>query len=86
MLLSLLACATPEPLTLEEAEPPINPTLGDEVWPGTHRGSYAQASTPQAGPTTSAAAAHLDLSGTPVVVSFTAPYDDGGRAVWATAV
>lgn len=80
-----IACGPP-PLTIEQAEPPSNPTLGDEVWPGTHRSSYAQASTPLAGPETGATADHIGLSGTPVTVSFSAPYEDGSRVGWATEV
>ncbi len=76
-------CTTP----LAPNEPLCSTALGDTVWSASHRASYAQGSSPFAGPTDSAAAAseHLTLegAGVPVVMSFSAPYEDGGRAVWS---
>jgi hypothetical protein len=77
-------CLTP----LAPHEPLCSQAFGDSVWPASHRGSYAQGSSPFAGPTeaSSATSAHIALSGAgvPVILTFTAPYEDGGRAAWAT--
>jgi hypothetical protein len=76
-------CTTP----LAPNEPLCSTAFGDTVWSGSHRASYAQGSSPFTGPTDSAAAMseHLTLegAGAPVVASFSAPYEDGGRAVWS---
>jgi len=77
-------CAMP----LAPNEPLCSTAFGDTAWPSSHRGSYAQGSSPLAGPTDAAdtASAHVDLpgAGVPVIASFSAPYEDGGRAVWST--
>lgn len=77
-------CATP----LAPHEPLCSTAFGDTVWSGSHRASYAQGSSPFPGPTDSldTESAHLELpgAGVPVIVSFSAPYDDGGRAAWST--
>jgi hypothetical protein len=77
-------CTTP----LAPNEPLCSTAFGDTAWSGSHRASYAQGSSPLPGPSDSAAATseHFDLlgAGAPVVVSFSAPYQDGGRAVWST--
>lgn len=77
-------CLTP----LAPSEPLCSEAFGDSVWSGSHRASYAQGSSPFAGPTEEATATseHLEFggAGVPVVLSFTAPYEDGGRAVWST--
>ncbi|MGD8317398.1 MAG: hypothetical protein PVH76_06610, partial [Myxococcales bacterium] len=77
-------CMTP----LGPDEPLCSNGFADPVWPGSHRGSYAQGSSPLAGPITSAEtqSEHLELDGpgVPVITSFSAPYEDGGRAVWST--
>lgn len=76
-------CTTP----LAPNEPLCSTALGDTVWSASHRASYAQGSSPFAGPTDSATSTseHLTLegAGVPVVMSFSAPYEDGGRAVWS---
>jgi len=78
-------CTTP----LASDEPLCNTSFGDSVWSGAHRASYAQGSSPLAGPSDSAgtSSAHLILpgAGVPVITSFTKPYADGGRAIWSTA-
>jgi len=78
-------CTTP----LASDEPLCNTSFGDSVWSGAHRASYAQGSSPLAGPSDSAgtSSAHLILAGAgvPVITSFTKPYADGGRAIWSTA-
>jgi hypothetical protein len=77
-------CTTP----LASNEPLCSTAFGDTVWSGSHRASYAQGSSAFPGLSDSAAASseHLALrgAGAPVIVSFTAPYEDGGRAVWST--
>lgn len=77
-------CLTP----LAPGEPLCSEAFGDSVWSASHRSSYAQGSSPFAGPTEAATATseHLELNGAgvPVILSFTAPYEDGGRAVWST--
>jgi len=69
-------------------EPLCSTAFGDVVWSGSHRASYAQGSSPFPGPTDSVdtESAHLELpgAGIPVIASFSAPYEDGGRAVWST--
>ena len=76
-------CTTP----LASNEPLCSTALGDTVWSASHRASYAQGSSPFAGPTDSASTTseHLTLegAGVPVIMSFSAPYQDGGRAVWS---
>jgi hypothetical protein len=79
-------CATP----LAPNEPLCSTTFGDTVWTGSHRASYAQGSSPFPGPTdsTTTKSEHLVLQGPgiPVIASFSAPYEDGGRAVWSTVL
>lgn len=73
---------------LARNEPLCNEAFGDTLWAGSHRGSYAQGSSPFSGPTedSSATSEHIELdgAGVPVILSFTKPYDDGGRAAWST--
>jgi len=77
-------CATP----LAPNEPLCSTAFGDTVWAGSHRASYAQGSSALPGPTDSqtSKSEHLvfDGAGIPVIASFSAPYEDGGRAVWST--
>jgi len=77
-------CVTP----LAPNEPLCSTAFGDGTWPASHRGSYAQGSSALPGPTEAGrtSAAHVDLlgAGVPVVPTFSAPYEDGGRAIWAT--
>ena len=79
-------CTTP----LARSEPLCSTAFGDTVWPGSHRGSYAEGSSPLPGPTDSQTtqSAHLALPGPgiPVIASFSAPYEDGGRVLWSTVV
>jgi hypothetical protein len=72
------------PLAFEE--PLCNPTYDDTLWPGSHRGSYAQGSAAGPGPAPGAVVTpeHVELAGAPIIASFSEPYADGGRAVWAT--
>jgi hypothetical protein len=74
------------PLAFEE--PLCNPTYDDTLWPGSHRGSYAQGSAAGPGPAPGAAVTpeHLELPGAPIIHSFTEPYPDGGRAIWSSVI
>ena len=77
-------CLTP----LAPDEPLCNPALADAPWPITHRGAYAQGSSPLPGPLGSETitAQHLNLTGIPTTVAIGPQYADGGRAVWASVV
>ncbi|MEM7434852.1 MAG: hypothetical protein AAF436_06835, partial [Myxococcota bacterium] len=77
-------CFTP----LAPDEPLCNPTYDDNLWPGSHRGAYAQASNPGPGvePGATVTPEHFDLTGAPIMISFTEPYADGGRAAWASVL
>ena len=75
-------------MPLAPNEPLCSAAFGDGVWSGSHRASYAQGSSPFPGPSESAStqSAHLETpgAGIPVIVSFSRPYADGGRAAWST--
>jgi hypothetical protein len=77
-------CTTP----LAPNEPLCSTAFGDTVWSGSHRASYAQGSSAFPGPTDSATTTSEHLvspgAGIPVVLSFSTPYEDGGRSVWST--
>jgi hypothetical protein len=62
--------------------------FGDTVWAGSHRSSYAQGSSPLPGPAEAGAITteHIELPGAPIIVSFSSPYGDGGRAAWSTVL
>ena len=79
-------CTTP----LAPNEPLCSTAFGDTVWAGSHRASYAQGSSALPGPADSqtSKSEHLVLPGPgiPVITSFSAPYEDGGRAVWSTVL
>ena len=81
------SCTTPT--SADGAEPPCNPHLADSPWPGNHRGSYAQASSPFPGPQAPAERVNVDHEGfasVPVIVSFSPPYPDGRHVLWASTV
>jgi hypothetical protein len=68
-------------------EPPCNPALVDSGWGASHRGNFAQASSPFPGPTTSATVSHIQtLGAAPIVIDFSARYADGGRVAWMSTV
>lgn len=75
-------------MPLAPREPVCSSAFADATWSSSHRASYAQGSSPFPGPRDSAAteSAHLELpgAGVPVIVSFSAPYEDGGRSAWST--
>jgi hypothetical protein len=77
-------CTTP----LAPDEPLCSTAFGDTAWPGSHRGSYAQGSSPLPGPTevNTVTPEHIELPGAPIIISFSAPYSDGGRAAWSTVL
>ncbi|MEM7158730.1 MAG: hypothetical protein AAF799_38165 [Myxococcota bacterium] len=74
-------CVTP----LSADEPYCNSSLADGPWAMSHRTSYAQGSSPLPAPAADAVstAARQQVPGIPVVLATTAPYEDGGRAIWA---
>lgn len=70
-------------------EPRCNPHLAQSPWATNHRNSYAQASTPLPGVTGTADTidvAHTALTSVPVVLTFSEPYPDGERVIWASGV
>jgi hypothetical protein len=77
-------CQTP----LAPNEPVCSEAFSDALWAASHRSSYAQGSSALAGPTESSTtlSEHIDIpgAGIPVVMSFSSPYEDGGRAIWST--
>lgn len=81
------ACLTP--VAADGHEPPCNPQLAGSVWSGSHRSSYAQASSPFPGPAPGDRIRYEHtpaVLGAPIVTDFTEPYADGGRAVWFSTV
>ena len=80
-------CLTP--VAPDGFEPPCNPFLSSPVWGGSHRGSYAQASTPFPGPAPGDAVSYghtTGVLGVPLIIDFTEPYADGGRNAWFSTV
>jgi hypothetical protein len=75
-------CLTP----LAEHEPLCNAEMADSPWGTSHRVSYAQASSPFAGPIAEAGvvAEHVVLPGPPIALDFSSEYSDGGRAIWGS--
>lgn len=68
-------------------EPPCNPYLAESPWAASHRGSYAQGSSPFRGlESADARSEHIDLPGVPIQVEFSGRYPDGGRAAWGSMV
>jgi hypothetical protein len=80
---SEVTCSAPS----DPDEPPCNPALADSPWGASHRNSYAQASSSFPGPVTDQAERrHTSVPGVPIQLQFSAPYDDGGLAVWGSLV
>lgn len=75
---------TVEPLPPSASEPPDHPFLADSVWAASHRTPYAQGSSPLPGPGAAGASRHLSVPGIPITLTFSAPYPDGRRTVWAS--
>jgi hypothetical protein len=81
------ACLTP--VAADGFEPPCNPFLSSPAWAGSHRNSFAQASSPYPAPAAGdvVRTEHVGgLFGVPLIFSFTEPYADGGRNAWASTV
>lgn len=80
-------CLTP--VAADAFEPPCNPFLSSPSWAGSHRNSYAQASSPFPAPRPGDRVAYehtFGVLGVPLVFAFSEPYADGGRAAWASTV
>ncbi len=80
-------CLTP--VAADGFEPPCNPFLSSASWAGSHRNSYAQASSPYPGPAPGDEVRRqhtVGILGVPLIFAFTEPYADGGRAAWASTV
>ena len=70
-----------------EFEPPCNPALAQSPWSGSHRASYAQASSPYRSlESADVRAQHVDLPGIPISIQFSGKYDDGGRVAWGSLI
>ncbi|HKJ36812.1 MAG TPA: hypothetical protein VKA36_09625 [Solirubrobacterales bacterium] len=91
---ALVALPSPAPAAQRDCkqprgkhEPPCNPALAASPWGASHRGSYAQGSSPFRGLESSRARTkHLDLPGIPISIQFSGRYDDGGRAAWGSLI
>ena len=69
------------------SEPPCNPHLAQSRWSTSHRGSYAQGSSPNRGLESGRVSTqHIDLPGTPIQIQFSEAYPDGGRAAWGSLI
>ena len=76
-------CSTPN----ATGEPPCNAYLPDSPWGASHRGSYAQASSPYPGLRSARVRTrHVDLPGIPIQIEFSNRYRDGGRAAWGSLI
>jgi len=77
-------CLTP----LLEDQPLCNPALSPTEWPISHSTSYAQGSSPYAGPTPeqSVVAEHVDLLGPPITLATGPRYPDDGMAIWGAVL
>lgn len=91
--IAVLPATWPSPMTasmcltpLAEHEPLCNAEMADSGWGTSHRVSYAQASSPLAGPISAAGvvAQHVMLPGPPIALDFSSEYPDGGRAIWGS--
>ncbi|UUY03969.1 hypothetical protein LRS13_00105 [Svornostia abyssi] len=82
-----VSCVTPP--AADGLEPPCNPYLADSPWAGSHRASYAQASSPLPAPEPGDPLRFRrtgGMVGIPLTPSFTGVYPDGGRSVWTSTV
>lgn len=82
---------TPTCSTLPAAdgsEPPCNPHLAQDAWSASHRGNFAQASSPLPGVTTPEQVNidHAGLTAAPVVINFSERDSEGAQALWASTV
>ena len=68
-------------------EPPCNPALANSPWGASHRGSYAQASSPYKGlESKKVKTTHINLPGIPIQLQFSNRYPKGGRVAWGSVV
>jgi len=80
-------CLTPA--AADAFEPPCNPFLSSPSWAGSHRNSYAQASSPFPAPAPGDPVRYQHIApvlGVPLIIDFTEPYADGGRNAWFSTV
>lgn len=97
LLVAALGAAAPSSAAAEDGcvtpaspdghEPPCNPALADSPWPMPHRSSYAQASSPYAGPAPDqegrySPSRYLGIS----FANITGPYPDGRRNIFSAAL
>ncbi len=68
-------------------EPPCNPALANSPWGASHRGSYAQASSPYKGLESKKVKTIKDYTpGIPIQLQFSDRYPHGGRVAWGSVV
>lgn len=79
-------CSTPA--AADGSEPPCNPHLAQDAWSASHRGNFAQASSPLPGVTTPDRVNidHAPLTAAPIVLNFSERDSEGAQAVWASTV
>jgi len=80
-------CTTPA--SRDGLEPSCNPHLAQDAWSASHRGNFAQASSPLPGVTDTPDRVNVDHQSTqsvPIVLNFSEPDAQGKRAVWASTV
>jgi len=79
-------CQTPA--SADGLEPACNPHLAQSPWAASHRGNYAQASSPFPGVREPASAniAHTAITAAPIVIDFSEPDAQGHVAAWASTV
>ena len=80
-------CLTP--VASDDAEPPCNPFVASTAWSTSHRGSYAQGSSPYPAPHPDDDVVWDDISvgqQIPVILQFSEQYPDGGRSVWFSTI
>ncbi len=79
-------CGTPS--ASDGSEPPCNPHLAQDAWSASHRGNFAQASSPLPGVTTPERVNidHASLTGAPIVLNFSERDRAGRQAVWGSTV
>lgn len=80
------SCITPA--SADGLEPPCNPHLAQDAWSASHRGNFAQASSPLPGVTAPGTANidHTALTAAPIVLNFSEPDAQQRKAVWASTV
>ncbi len=68
-------------------EPPCNPYLASSPWSASHRGSYAQGSSPLRGlESARTRSRHINLPGVPIQIEFSSRYPEGERVAWGSLV